>query len=158
MLHALKMTVAATGVNKTTGAKEGATTTAVYDLDGFAQTSKDSANMHTTVNAVGYYNEVLGTNLSVPDKYLTTNETFIDKTACIGSAAKSSDNSATSVLFTIPESGFVEVRFTFWLDGWDSFCYDVCQRQNFSIDMGFTTQAAESVLVTATAATGKASA
>ncbi len=162
MLHALKMTVAATPMLSTGAVDTTATTTRkVYDLDGFADTSKDSTNMATTVNALGYYNAVLGTALSTPDNYLVasataSDNTHIDGTACIGSTDAATGNSSNSVLFTIPATGFVEVRFTFWLDGWDSFCYDVCQKQNFNLDMAFSTEPAKSVLTTFTAATGKA--
>jgi hypothetical protein len=142
LLHALKMTVAVTNLTST-GQYETTPTvlsTTVYDLDSFATSSKD-VNI-STANAVGYYNAVLGTALSAPTNYLSD-------AVSIASASQSASNSASSQLFTIPATGYVEVRFTFWLDGWDEYCYDVCRKQNFSVEMAFSTEASKSVLTAA---------
>lgn len=148
LLHALKMTVAVTNLTST-GAYDASpsTTVSVYDLDGFADDTKD-VNITSAANAVEYYNAVLKTNLAKPEGYLSS-------ATCVTSSAAPAE-STTSKLFTIPSTGYVEVRFTFWLDGWDEFCYDVCQKQNFTVEMGFSTAADKSVLKEATARTGKA--
>jgi hypothetical protein len=170
LLHSLKMTVVAQALSfdaseKTFSASGNAITT-IYDLDGFADASKD-VNIATTANAVGYYNAVLGTNISYPgaDEYLSASVDGIDAVKCVASAAKSAvesgDANATintlNTLFTMPSGiQYMEVRFTFWLDGWDSFCYDTCRKQAFSVNMSFDTK--NKGLVAATAATGKAAA
>ncbi len=145
MLHALKMTVATTPLTDEGKYDSSAsTTTKIYDLDGYAQTSKD-VNMASAPNAIAYYNAVLSTSISAPTNYLSG-------ATCIASTTAGAANSTTSNLFTIPSTGYVEVRFTFWLDGWDTYCYDVCRLQNFKVDMSFTTAEDKSVLTTATAA------
>lgn len=151
LLHALKMTVSVTNLTSTGAYDSTATATSkVYDLDGFADDTKD-VNITSAANAVGYYNAVLKTNIAKPEGYLSG-------ATCVTSAATTDADSTTSKLFTIPSTGYVEVRFTFWLDGWDEFCYDVCQKQNFTVEMGFSTAADKSVLKEFTARTGKASA
>ena len=153
MLHALKMTVAVTNLTAT-GSYETTPTvasTTVYDLDGFANTSKDT-NIATTADALAYYNTVLGRNLQNEDS------TYLNGAKAIKTTTASSENASTSKLFTIPSTGFVEVRFTFWLDGWDTFCYDTCQAQNFEVDMQFTTEKSKAVLTTHTVTTGKTTA
>jgi len=159
MLHALKMTVQTTTLTSAgdyyaANSTDETVTTKVYDLDGYAVTSKDSDNLGATVNAVGYYNNVLGTNIVTPENYLAGATCVKSRTNVNADAAASEQT--LSKLFTVPSTGFIEVRFTFWLDGWDSFCYDVCRKQNFSVDMAFSTTATKSIWTAATAATGKA--
>ncbi len=150
MLHALKMTVSVTDLTADgTVPATPTTTTSIYDLDSFADATKDS-NVSTTVNALTYYNSLVGTSLSVPDNYLSDATAFAVTTAAEA-------NSTNSSFFAIPSTGYVEVRFQFWLDGWDEFCYDVCRQQGFTVGMQFSVSPAKSVLTTYTARTGKAS-
>ena len=162
MLHALKMTVVTTPVSfdsstkKFTVITDSASAPAIYDLDAWANTSKDSnveinteASASTSAgyanNAIGYYNAVLGTSIARPTTYLSS------ATKIKAKEAEGTGNADVSNLFTVSkDTGYLEVRFTFWLDGWDEYCYDVCRKQNFTVKMNFSTKAADSYLVAVT--------
>ena len=146
LLHALKMTVFITNLASDGSYPESPTTTSTtYDLDGYADVTKDAnirkVNSKNDANAVGYYNEVLGTNIVRPNNYLTA--TGVKNLADNAEAAAA--DQTLSNLFTISNSGYVEVRFVFWLDGWDDYCYDVCRKQGFSVAMNFSTNPADSI-------------
>lgn len=107
----------------------------IYGLESFAQ-KKDSNIAALGANAIGYYNTVLGKNIVTPTAdYNVGTEIVADGT--------------NIVLFKIPATGYVEVRFSFYLDGWDTYCYDVCRKQTFNVQMNFSTSSSESKLKTA---------
>lgn len=145
---ALKMTITATDMTNNTTL--GTTVkTEVYDFEslGYTDSKKfhDDENIDATnkANALGYLNTVMGYSLSTPSNYLSTAKSLA--TAAAGSLT---DDTAYSP-FAIPTSGYLEVRFTLWLDGWDSYCYDVCRQQGFDLDMKFTTDPKLAVIKTA---------
>lgn len=134
--NALKMTITATDManNTTLGTTAVAT---VYDFKqlGYSDATRkfhDPVNM-STPNAVTYLNTVMGYSLTTPTGYLTGVKSLV-------SAENLTSANAYSP-FSIPTTGYLEVRFTLWLDGWDSYCYDVCRKQGFNLDMSFTTEA-----------------
>lgn len=105
--------------------RDGSGTPNVYSLATKA-TIKDTNIGEGKANAVAYYNEVLGTTLAVPDGYN------------LGSSFEDVGN-GTKELFTIGESGYQEVRFVFYLDGWDSYCFNAMRGQTFKVNMQFST-------------------
>ncbi len=114
-------------------------TTTVYDLESFATTE----NSHIgTANAVNYFNLVTNKNISSTADEVTS-ATKIEKNQT------ATDTDALSFA-SIPSSGYVEVRFTFWLDGWDEYCYDVMLQQKFNFDFVATTAAEKSIIKTVT--------
>lgn len=148
---ALKMTVTATDMsnNLEINTATSATKTFVYDFESLnhpSYTYFTDVNAATSVNAVGYVNNVLGYKLSTPSGYLaTTGDTAYTKK--LQYATGLTTDTAYSP-FTIPTTGYLQVKFTIWLDGWDEYCYDTCRRQGFTLDMGFTTTATEAIIKT----------
>lgn len=145
---ALKMTVVATEMTNATTL--GSTTkTTVYDFEEIGYTGDKALHTDNNIdsskkaNALGYLNAVMGYDLSTPTDYLKTSGDFTLKKLKVGSSLTA--ESAYSP-FEIPTSGYLEVRFTIWLDGWDEYCYDVCRKQGFSLDMAFTTSAEKAVI------------
>ena len=148
---ALKMTVKATNMTDATTVSTAttATKTSVLDFEKLA-TNTDVNIADSGANALGYLNAVMGYSLSTPSGYLEgdSGETKYDFGAVqIQTATKSTlDKDTAYSPFAIPKEGYLEVRFTIWLDGWDSYCYDVCRKQGFTLDMAFTTNPAEAVI------------
>lgn len=132
LLKAIKMNVTVTDMTDANTLDSSSTTT-VYDVASFS--TKASVNC-TTPDAVGYYNTVTGNSIAVPVENYDA-----------GTAITSKDSGGTAkALFTIPASGYIEVRFVFYLDGWDDACYDVCRQQTMSIGMSFTTSQEEGAI------------
>lgn len=132
LLKAIKMNVTVTDMTDANTLGDESTTT-VYDVASFS--TKASVNC-TTPNAVGYYNTVTGNSIVLPEENYDA-----------GTAITSKDSGGTAkALFTIPTSGYIEVRFVFYLDGWDDACYDVCRAQTMSIGMSFTTSQEEGAI------------
>lgn len=116
LAKAMKLTIVETPMSDASTLGSTATTS-TYSLAAWA--SQADQNI-TSANAVGYYNTVLDTSIAKPASY--DSEIAAAKT---GTAIK---------LATIPaDSGYVEVRFTLWLDGWDEYCYDICRFQEFEL-------------------------
>ena len=140
---ALKMTITATDMTDATTLGTTVATT-VYDFESIGYTGAlalhEDVNIDGTnkANALGYLNKVMGYSLSTPSNYLSG-----AKSLQVGSSLTS--ETAYSP-FSIPTSGYLEVRFTLWLDGWDSYCYDVCRKQGFNLDMSFTTAPTTAVI------------
>ena len=132
LLKAIKMNVTVTDMTDANTLGSSSTTT-VYDVASFS--TKESTNVDTP-NAVGYYNTVTGNSIALPE------ENYDAGTAI---TAKGSGGTAKA-LFTIPATGYIEVRFVFYLDGWDDACYDVCRAQTMSIGMSFTTSQEEGAI------------
>lgn len=112
---------------------DGVATSTVYDLSSLG--SNNDLNI-SNANAVGYYNTVLNKQIS--------------GTATSGTAITKGTAGASNALAfaSIPASGYVEVTFTFWLDGWDEYCYDIMQQQTFTFDFEASTSDAKSVIHT----------
>ncbi len=93
----------------------------------------------TTADAVGYYNKVMKTALTAPTgtDYVSAVSISKQDTATSQKAQKFADVTAT---------GYVEVRFVFWLDGWDSYCYDCMRQQEFTFSFKADTNAEHSVI------------
>lgn len=145
LLKALKMDVYVTPVSNANGdGNQGAmvryTEYDTYAFSSFSTVTDASGNL-STADAIGYYNEVTGAQL-VRDAHAANYEAGQElRTAAIASA-----NGAHS-LFSIPaNSNYVEVRFVFYLDGWDEYCYDVCRKQGFQLALSFSTSSSENVL------------
>ena len=112
---------------------DGDATITTYDLTSYATGDDDNVS---GANAVAYYNKVLNKNISG-----TAQE-----------AVSIGTDKAEAVAFaSIPTSGYVEVTFTFWLDGWDEYCYDVMQQQTFKFDFAATTESTKAVVKKAAA-------
>ena len=147
LLKALKMNVYSAPVTLTpstntytVGTYSAATT---YALSNFVPSADTGLNV-TTPNAIGYYNAVARsgkTGISAPvANYASGTEIVINDTASDTNALKICD---------ITNTGYVEVRFVFYLDGWDESCYDVCRKQGFTVALSFTSAAGQSILATA---------
>lgn len=143
LLKAMKMDVYSIAVTNENGAtaaggavaRSGYSSVATYGLESFA--TNDNTNCDTP-NAVGYYNAVTGAHLVTPTSNYNAGTEV--KTGTAGSTGAVS-------LFSIPgTSDYVEVRFVFYLDGWDSACYDVCRNQGFKVELSFSTASNENVL------------
>lgn len=132
LLKAIKMNVTVTDMTDANTLGSSSTTT-VYDVASFS--TKPSVNC-TTPNAVGYYNTVTGNSIASPEENYDAGTVITSKGS--GGTAKA--------LFTIPATGYIEVRFVFYLDGWDDACYDVCRAQTMSIGMSFTTSQEEGAI------------
>ena len=105
--------------------RDGSGTPNVYSLA--TKATLDDTNIDEgKANAVAYYNEVLGTKLAVPGDY-NSGSSFTG----VGDG--------TTKLFTVGESGYQEVRFVFYLDGWDNYCFNAMRGQTFKVNMKFST-------------------
>ena len=141
LLKALKMDVYVTPVSNANG---DANTNAMvryndYETYGFEAFATNGDVNIGTANAVGYYNAVTRSNIDAPAASEYSSGTELRTAAASSNQAKS--------LFSIPAtSNYVEVRFVFYLDGWDAHCYDVCRKQGFRLALSFSTTAAENVL------------
>ena len=142
LAKAMKLTVKAQNIvaSEAAGARDGyietedAPTITTYDLTSFAK-NEDVHIEANGANAVGYYNTVTKSNISGT----ATSGTKIKK------LATAADTDAISFA-SIPTTGYVEVTFTFWLDGWDEYCYDVMQQQAFDFSFAATTDKVKSVI------------
>ena len=143
LLKALKVTTEGTGgvVTYSVSSEAADTTSAVYDLQALVDSTHTDVNIADNgANAVGYVNQVLSYALSKPQSYAG------DGTAITKGAASQTD----ALAFTeIPTTGYVQVRFIFWLDGWDEYCYDVMRQQTFEFSFKATTAITEAVIHTA---------
>ena len=90
-----------------------------YDSTGAAQ-GED-------VDALKYYNSVMGTTLAIPNGYNTNLTTF--------------DSTKSYKIGEVDQTGneYTTITFTIYLDGWDAYCFDACKGANFTIDLSFTT-------------------
>ncbi|MCI5583378.1 MAG: hypothetical protein MR357_06670, partial [Anaeroplasma sp.] len=133
ILKAMKMNITITKMtDETTLSSESADKSVnVYDLANYA--TEADVNIATSgANALGFYNCIMGTALEVP------------AVANYSSGTVLTQAKASAPLFYIPgDTGYVEVRFAFYLDGWDSYCYDVCRQQGISVVMDFTSAVAD---------------
>lgn len=138
ILKAMKMNITITKMTSETVLSSQAADKSVnvYDLAAYStltdvNIAKNSETQVPMANALGFYNCIMGTALTVP-----TNN--------YKSGTALAKNKATAPLFYIPgDTGYVEVRFVFYLDGWDSYCYDVCRQQGIKVVMDFTSAVAD---------------
>lgn len=130
----------ATGVTTRNNSSVTATT---YGFEGLVSGAGTNIG---TANALGYYNTVMGTNLTVPSTGYSAG-TELTK------AAEATSTNAL-VVATLPKTetgmdfSIVEIRFVLYLDGWDNYCYDVMQNQSVSFSFSLTTDASKSVMQT----------
>ena len=136
ILKAMKMNITITKMTSETVLSSQAADKSVnvYDLANYAtKADVNIAKNNEQVpipNALGFYNCIMRTALTAP----TTNY----ESGTVLTQAK-----ANAPLFYIPgDTGYVEVRFAFYLDGWDSYCYDVCRQQGINVVMDFTSASA----------------
>lgn len=152
---ALKMTVAEfdrnasgteeQGTTDASGYALAASRTTVYGFTNYAvEDNALAAPQNGSIDALDYYNQVTGSALSRPAHYFgqTSGENPTDIAEVSLKKAESEAgtlNSGTAQQFiTIPATGYVEVLITFWLDGWDEYCFDVMRSQKFTCSMKFT--------------------
>jgi len=140
LAKALKLTIsyqALDGATANGGALTGSATSTTYDLTTFFKNA-DVNIAATGANALGYYDSVMGTTLdghAPAAADYTGTEVALKKTG-----------GTTAVDFaTVTTTGYVEVTFTFWLDGWDSYCYDVMRQQKFEFDFTATVKENEGI-------------
>ena len=75
---------------------------------------------------------------------------FIGATPASKKAPTSEQQASALTFLTIPATGSVEVVFTFWLDGWDEYCFDCMRQQGFNCSMNFSSSLTDvKVLTTA---------
>lgn len=139
LAKALKLTVSYQALNGAAadgGATTGTATYTTYDLTDFAVNADVNINSTTGADALGYYDSVMGTTLrgnAPTGSDYTGTEVALKKTGGTNPVA----------FAEVTATGYVEVTFTFWLDGWDSYCYDVMRQQKFDFSFTATVKAAE---------------
>ena len=111
-----------------------------YSFESYSKLA--DVNMTNTPNALNYLNNSITQHHTLPtSNYNVGNE--LTKTK------PSNGDASPLTLFSIPaDSDYVEVRFVFYLDGWDSACYDVCRKQGFTASMEFTTISKDATIYT----------
>ena len=130
LARSLKLTIQyqacdGSGTDGKGGVVTGDVSTTTYDLSSFATTANEShVSATASAGALQYYNSVMKTALTRPATYAGT-EKAVTATASGNTAFKFAETTSA-----YPE--YVEVKFIFWLDGWDEYCYDCMKQQKFS--------------------------
>ena len=139
LAKALKLTISYQALDGSTadgGVLTGTATPTTYDLTTFA------ANADVNIadggpDALGYYDSVMGSSLR---GHAPTGADYTGTEVVLNTAG------TTAVDFaSVTSTGYVEVTFTFWLDGWDSYCYDVMRQQTFDFQFQATVKESEGV-------------
>lgn len=121
------------------------TSQVVYDLQDLVAAGDAHADKNIAeggADAVGYLNKVLGYAFADPYKAQTVTYKGAGTKVTKGTAA-----SEHAIAFTsIPTTGYVQVRFILWLDGWDEYCYDVMRQQEFEFSFTASTKATDAVI------------
>ena len=108
------------------------------DLENYV-TSDTETDLVATADALGYYNNIMGTNLTTAMDARQNQSTV---------QAKNSGGSerTTISLGTLPkDASYITVDFYIYLDGWDTYCYDACKGQTFQLALEFTSDAEEAL-------------
>lgn len=136
-LHALKMTMTVTPMSDADTLDSTNAVTKIYNFDSMATAGTHTTAVSATSNAIGYYNAAVGANIEAPSTYNSGDLAEVAVYATTG------ENHTNKLQFEIPTTGYVEVRFVFWLDGWDEYCYDTCLLQSFQFSTNFTVNSDE---------------
>lgn len=95
-----------------------------------AKTTIES-NLSSTVDALRYYNSVMGLEDTAAVSIPTTGQAL---------SKELDEETGTKITATTLKSKNVyELIFTVWMDGWDKYCFDACAGQTFKIDLKLTT-------------------
>lgn len=144
ILKAIKLNVSSAAVTKT-GDDYSTGTFGNVATYGFESFGVGDTNIGIA-NAIGYYNKALRAAtgdkpIAVPSEtnYNVGTETTKLVTASSSNAVK---------ICEIGTSGYTEVIFVFYLDGWDNYCYNACRKQGISVALTFSSSANTSVLAT----------
>ena len=144
ILKAIKLNVSSAAVTKTENAYSTGEfgTVATYGFESFGAGDTNIG----TADAIGYYNKALRNAtgdkpIAAPGEayYSAGIETYKLQTASSNNAVK---------ICEIGTTGYTEVIFVFYLDGWDNYCYNACRKQGISVALTFSSSANTSVLST----------
>jgi len=121
-----------------TAGSTGDASSAHYDLNPASSYTynTDTISTHADADAVSYYNSVMEVSKNVDPK-----DAVLPKTAIVAGAT-------TDLLeFTVPAAldsttgvtndTFIDLTFKVFINGWDAYCFDAVQGQNFSMALSF---------------------
>lgn len=143
ILKAIKLNVSSAAVTKTgdTYSTGEFGTVATYGFESFGA---DDTNVGIA-NAIGYYNKALRN--ATGDKPIAAPATNYNVGTETTKLEQASSNNAVKIC-EIGTTGYTEVIFVFYLDGWDNYCYNACRKQGISVALTFSSSANTSVLST----------
>ena len=95
----------------------------------------DSVKTSNQINAITYYNTVMGLS---GDKVLKDDQHNLKTLG----AADSEDGTDALKIAELPNAGTeTSVTFKVYLNGWDKYCFDACKGQTFNFEIAFTSDA-----------------
>jgi hypothetical protein len=107
------------------------------DLGSYNTSYKTGTNTVTTGKAHAYYNKVMGADNQLSAEAISAGQA---KTAALAKTALASLDKDCAV---------TTLKFYIFLNGWNDFCYDACQGQQFTLNMSFTSDATAAIGTTA---------
>lgn len=143
ILKAIKLNVSSAAVTKT-GDTYSTSTFGDVATYGFESFGAEDTNI-STANAIGYYNKALRT--ASGDKPIAAPATNYNVGTETTKLEQASSSNAVKIC-EIGTSGYTEVIFVFYLDGWDNYCYNACRKQGINVSLTFSSSANTSVLQT----------
>jgi hypothetical protein len=106
----------------------GTATDQTFSLASYETADKTGTNTVSNPHAHEYYNKVMPANKQLSSTAVSTGQA---KTTTLTKAP----------IAVLPAAGTaVEVDFYIFLNGWNDYCYDACQGQQFTLNMSFTSE------------------
>jgi hypothetical protein len=100
--------------------------------------TENLTTVNDTENALTYYNAAMGTSLTASYN-VRQNQSIID--------AYDADQDGIALGTLKRDATYITVDFYIYLDGWDTYCYDACKGQSFSLDLEFTSKSSEALTI-----------
>ncbi len=120
----------------TSTSNDDANKTDIFDLSAADSTPLTDVNL-TNPNALTYLNKVQETNYTKgKTKDGATNVSLAAERKLGGTG-----NTNITVANLDPTGEYTTLTFTFFLNGWDEYCFDACKGQTFNVSLAFTTEA-----------------
>lgn len=128
------------------GFVEGTTVSPNYSLGTYLKNKSlvkttSEAQFTESLNAIDYYNAVMHTTISkgtyaeTEVAYVTEQPADATKSIIVATLDAEAPESSTN-----PGQGTSKaITFSIWLEGWDQYCFDVCQGQTFTVSFELTT-------------------